>query len=117
MADLRPIALVQGNDETLHMTITPVDPAEDLTAITALEVFLKADDCTSDADPSTLKLTTASATEVVIVSQTPTQIVADAFIPGTATIPPFDRWWRVDGLGSGGARRTAEYGPATVTSV
>lgn len=117
MADLRPITLVEGNDETLHMTITPVDPAEDLTAITSLEVYLKTDDCTSDTDASTLKLTTASAAEVLIVSQTPAQIVADAFVPGSATIPAYDRWWRVDGVGGSGARRTAEYGPVTVTSV
>lgn len=117
MADQRPITLREGNDETLRMTIVPDDPTEDLTAVTSIEVYLKTERCTSDTDPSTLKLTSANPAQVQITSQTMTQIVALAHIPGTALTPPYGRFWRADGLGSGGARRTAMFGPVTVVDL
>jgi hypothetical protein len=117
MADLRPITLRENNDETLRMTIVPCDPTEDLTAVTSLEVLLKTSRCTSDTDPSTLLLSSSVPAEVQITSQTAAQIIALAHIPGTALTPPYERFWRVDGLGSSGARRTAMFGPVTVVDL
>lgn len=117
MADQRPITLREGNDETLRMTITPDDPSEDLTAVTAVEVYLKTSRCVSDSDPSTLLLSSTNPTQVQITTHTAAQIVALAHIPGTALTPPYERFWRADGLGSGGARRTAMYGAVTVVDL
>ena len=117
MADARPITLREGNDESLRLTITPDDPGEDLTAIALVEVYLKTDRCVSDTDPTTVKLSSSDPTQVQITSQTTTQLVAVAHIPGTDLTPPYGRFWRVDGVGASGARRTAMYGPVTVVDL
>ncbi len=117
MADARPITLREGNDETLRLTIVPDDPGEDLTAVTAIEVYLKMSRCVSDGDPSTLLLSSTNPAQVQITSQTTAQIVALAHIPGAALTPPYERFWRADGLGGSGARRTAMYGPVTVVDL
>lgn len=117
MADARPITLRENNDETLRLTIVPDDPADDLTTIAFIEVYLKTDRCVSDTDPSTLTLSSTDPTQVQIISQSTSQLVAVANIPRAALTPPYDRFWRADGLGSSGARRTAMYGPVTVVDL
>ncbi len=116
MATLRPITLHEDNDETLLLTITPDDPAEDLTGVTSLELFLKPDNCTEDTAAGVLALSTADATEMIITGQTATQITAEAYIPASALSTPAGRFWHVDGLNAT-KRRTAMYGPVSVVNL
>jgi hypothetical protein len=115
MADKRALTLRERNDETLSITITGCDPAEDLAAVTVVEVILKADTCNADTDG--LVLTSANPAQVSIVSRTANQINVLAYVPASALIEPYNRVWRVDGIGPGGARRTAMYGPVTVVNL
>lgn len=114
MADRVALTLHEGNDETLLLTIVREVDTDDLTTITALELFLKYDSCDADDAVTTLELTTGSG--ITITSQTAAQILATAVIPATALSGSFDRFWRVDGL-VGSARRTAMYGPVTVVNL
>lgn len=116
MADLRPITLHEGNDETLLLTITPEDPAESLLPVTSLELYLKADPCVADTAPGVLKLTTANPAQMTITAHTAAQIIALAFIPAAALAAPYRRFWHVDGL-VGVLRRSAMYGPVTVVDL
>lgn len=110
------ITLHENNDETLNITITPVDVTEDLTSISVLELYLKEDSCFSDSDAE-LVLTSADASEINITSQTASEIVAEAFIPASALTSPYDRFWRLDALNAGGDRQTALYGPVVVINL
>lgn len=117
MATQAPLTLFENNDETLSLTITPVDPDDDLTMITTLELYLKPQNCASDADPLVLVLTSANPNEIVINTQTASLIEAEAFIPASALLDPYDRFWRLDALNAAGERRTALYGPVDVVNL
>jgi hypothetical protein len=117
MADRRPITLRERNDEILLLTITPEVEGDDLTAIDIVEVYLKTDPCLSDTDPTTLLLSSSDPTQVHITAQSATQITARAFIPASALIGSYDRFWRTDGVTAAAKRRTAMYGPVTVTDL
>jgi hypothetical protein len=117
VADRRPIALHERNDEQLLLTINRQDPGDDLTVITIVEVYLKTESCQSDSDPATLALTSADPAQVLVTSVSAAQILATVYIPAAALVGPYDRFWRVDGLTAGGARRTAMYGPVTVVDL
>ena len=113
MPALVPITLSQGNAETVTITITRTVATDDLTLITVLRLILKPDRCTADNASTALTLTTTNPAQMVITSQTASQIVASAYIPAAALTEPYSRWWRVD-AGVGTAYRTALYGPVTV---
>lgn len=113
MATRDPITLHQGNDETVLITITPDVTGDDLTAVTAVELYLKIDACDGDDATTTVKLDSGSATELVITAQSATEITAEAYIPASALSSAYPRFYRVDGL-VGAARRTAVYGPVKV---
>lgn len=110
---LAPITLRQGNAETIRATITRDDPTDDLATVTKLQLVLKASQCVSDSDSSSLVLSTTNSAQMIIVSQTSAQIVVEAYIPSTALASPYSRWWRIDAY-VGTIYRTALYGPVTV---
>jgi hypothetical protein len=107
----------EGNDETIAVTITSTDPNDDLTQILTLEFYLKSDSCVADDGPSTVILTSADAAEILITSQTADEIQAEVFVPGTALIEPYDRFWHLDALTGTGLRKTALYGPVVVVNL
>lgn len=111
------LILHEENDETVLMNITSDDLADDLTDVVLLEFYLKTDSCVPDSDPLTLLLTSADANEVDILTQTMDLITAEAYIPASALLEPYDRFWRVDAITSGGLRRTAMYGPVSVVDL
>lgn len=117
MATQVALTLHEANDETLSLEITPVDSDDDLSTITTLELYLKPQNCASDLDPLVLVLTSADPNEIVINTQTTALIEAEAFIPATALLDPYDRFWRLDALNAGGDRRTAMYGPVDVINL
>lgn len=111
------IILHENNDETLAIAIVREDPVDDLTAVVALELYLKPDACTPDDDPATLKLTSADPAQISIaLPRTADRIDATAYIPRTALADPYNRWLRVDGVNSSGQRRTAISELVTVTN-
>lgn len=116
MATREDITLHENNDETLLLTIDRVLSTDDLTTVATLELYLKEDACQTDADAELL-LTSAVSSELVIDAQSAAQITARAFIPASALSGPYERFWRVDGLGGGGDRRTAIYGDVTVVNL
>lgn len=118
MADNAPITLNEGNDETVLLTITATaDPGgDDLTAVTSLEFYLKADECDSDAEAELL-LTSANILELEILTQTATEMTAEAHIPAAALAGPYPRFYKVDALSGTGQRRTALYGRVTVNNL
>lgn len=116
MATLTPITLYEGNTETMTATISRVDPADDLSTATGLEMILKDRVCTPDTATGVVVLSSADPTEITITTQTAATIVATIVVPTSATNPPYDRVWRLDVL-FGAARRTAMYGPATVVDL
>lgn len=113
MSALAPITLHQGNAETISISITRSDSTDDLTLITSLRLVMKPDRCTSDASTTATVLTTANPAQMVIVSQTAALITAEAYIPASALVDPYNRWWHVDAF-VGLLYRTALYGPVTV---
>lgn len=113
MPALVPITLSQGNAETVTVTVTRTVATDDLTLVTSLRLVMKPDRCTADNASTSLTLSTANPAQMVITSQTASQIVARAYIPAAALAEPYSRWWRVD-AGIGAAYRTALYGPVTV---
>lgn len=117
MATQVPLVLHENNDETLSLEVTPVDSDDDLSTITTLELYLKPQNCASDLDPLVLVLSSTDPNEIVINTQTPTLIEADAFIPASALLDPYDRFWRLDALNASGERRTALYGPVDVVNL
>lgn len=117
MATQVSLTLHENNDETISLEITPVDSDDDLTTITSLELYLKPQNCASDSDPLVLVLTSADPSEIVINTQTASLIEAEAFIPGSALLDPYDRFWRLDALNATGQRRTALYGPVDVVNL
>lgn len=116
MPTLVPLVMREHNDEVIRMTIVPDDPSESLLSVSQLLVYLKDDACTSDSATSTVVLSTVDPTEVVIISQTAAQIVAEAFIPSATIATPYPRIWRVD-VYIGAFHRTALYGPVTITAM
>lgn len=118
MADERPITLREGNDEVLKLTITRDDPTDDLLGVETLQLFLKPDVCAGDTDLGVLQLSSTDPTQITLDAQTSAQILATAYIPRSALSGAYSRFWRVDGLGSGGVpRRTAMYGPVKVVNL
>lgn len=115
MADMVPITVTEGNDETIVTTINRVYLADDLMLITKIEFWLKDDDC--DDDAGALLLSSSDPTQAVVDSQTSAQIVMRVFLPAAALVGSYPRFYRVDGLTSSGKRRTAVYGPVTVNNV
>lgn len=113
MPDKRPITLAENNDETLLLTITRKYATDDLTTVTAVEVYLKTDQCQDDGAAGVLRLSSTDPSELVVTSMTADAITAEAYVPAAATTPPYDRWWHADVL-AGAARRTAMYGPVQI---
>ena len=103
----------EANDETIRMTIVPDDPSENMLLVSSLRTYVKASSCDLDGDANTLVLTTANPAQMVIVSHTATQIVAEAFVPASYLAKPYDRVWRVD-VHIGSTHRTALYGAVSV---
>lgn len=116
MPAIVPITLHQGNAETISITITRSDPSDDLTLVTTLKTIIKPDQCTSDTANTVITLSTSNATQMVILTQTSAQITAEAYIPASALVDPYDRWWRVDAY-VGTNYRTALYGAVTVVDL
>lgn len=112
-----PLTLVENNDQVIAMTITPEDSGDDLTDVTGLELYLKTSPSFADSDPTTLILTSADASEIDIDTQTATEITARAFVPATAVVDPYNRFWHLDAIGVGDTRRTAFYGNVDVINV
>lgn len=108
------LTLHEENDETVSITITSDDPDDDLTDVVLLEFYLKTDSCVPDSDPLTVLLTSDDPAEIGILTQTADLIEAEVYIPGSDLLDPYDRFWRIDAITSGGLRRTAIYGPVTV---
>lgn len=106
----------QANDETIRMTIVPDDPAENMLLVSSLRTYVKASSCDADSDANTLVLTTANPAQMVIVSHTATQIVAEAFVPASYLAKPYDRIWRVDAH-VGSTHRTAVYGAVSIVDL
>lgn len=113
MGTLQTITLRQGNSEIVAITITRDVATDDLTLITSLKMIMKPDTCTTDTATTVLTLSTAVPAQMVITSQTAAQITAEAYIPASALVDPYDRWWRVDAY-VGATYRTALYGPVIV---
>lgn len=113
MPSVVPLTLRQSNDEIIDLVITASNPLDDLSLVTSLTVIIKQDPCTSDTDLSTVTLTTADPTKVVITAQTATQIDATVYVSAAVLANPYDRWWRVD-VYIGTSKRTAMYGPITM---
>lgn len=116
MTTLQDITLHQGNTEQLLLTITRVDPTEDLTLITGLTVIIKDDPCVTDTATGVTTLTSANPAQITITTQTSSQITATAYLPATLTASPYNRWWRCDAH-VGTAYRTAIYGTVTVVDL
>jgi hypothetical protein len=110
------LTLHERNDETIAVTVVPVTPGDDLSAVTGLEFVLKPSTCDDDDDPAALLLTSEADGGITIQSHTPTQITAQVQIPATALTETYPRAWRLDGL-NGAARRTALYGTVTVVNL
>lgn len=108
-----PLTLRQSNDEIIDVVITPSSVLDDLTLVTQLVCVLKPDQCTADSDVSELTLTSADPTEIVVTAQTAASISATIYVPASALLLPYSRWWRVDAY-VGTAKRTALYGPVTM---
>jgi hypothetical protein len=106
----------EGNDETIRMTIVPDDPAENMLLVSSLRTYVKSSACDSDTDVNTLVLTTANPTQMVIVSHTVGQLVAEAYVPAAYLVRAFDRTWRVDAH-VGSTHRTAMYGNVSVVDL
>lgn len=117
MAIRVPLVLHENNDETVAITITGEDPDEDLSAISSLELYLKIAPSYADDDLTTLVLTSSDITEIDILTQTTTEITAEAYIPKTALVAPYDRFWHLDALTGTGLRKTAFYGPVDVVNL
>lgn len=111
------VTLYEGNTQVIVATITPDDPADDLTTATGVVAVIKDDPCTADTAVGVVTLSSTDSAQVNITAQTVTEIVAEITIPPSVTIPPYERWWRVDVLFGPTARRTATYGPVTVVDV
>lgn len=116
MPALVPITLHQANAETVTFTITRTVATDDLTLVTSLKLILKQSPCTADTDSTSLTLSSTNPTQIVISSQTTSQITARAYIPATSLVDPYERWWRVDAY-IGTSYRTAIYGPVTVVDL
>jgi hypothetical protein len=114
MADLVPITLTEGNDETILVTINRMYLADDLLTITSIEFYLKDSDCVDDA--GALLLSSTDAGQVLILTQTSAQITAHVFVPASSLRGSYARFYRVDGL-IGVRRRTAVYGTVTMNDV
>ena len=102
----------EDNDEIVDITLTAVGSAN-LAAVTSLVMILKPSVCDGDTGDGVLTLTSASADQILITSQTTTTLTATAFVPRTYLAAPYERAWRLD-LISGSTRHTALYGSITV---
>lgn len=115
MATQQAITLNENNDENVIVTITTNQPsvgtALDLTG-KSIEAYLKAGAATPDTDGSTWKGSTTLGTVVV---NDAAGGVAELLIPA-ASITTSMTWWRVDVIASG-KRKTAVFGPVTVTDL
>lgn len=110
------LVMRQGNDETIQMTIFPSDPSENMLLVSGLRTYLKSSSCAGDSDADTLVLTTANPTQMIIVSHTSAQIVAEAFVPASYLAQPYPRTWRVDAH-VGSTHRTAMYGDVSIVDL
>lgn len=117
MATKADITLVENNDQIIAVTISPDDPGDDLTDVTGLELYLKTNPTFADDDPTTLVLTSADSSEISIDTQTATSITARAFVPASALVDPYDRFWHLDAIGAASSRRTALYGAVDVINL
>lgn len=116
MGSLTPLTLLQRNTETIAVTITPDDVADDLTTITRLTATIKESPCVADTASGVVTLSSADPTEITILTQVAAEITAEVYLPATITTPPHGRWWRLDAW-IGTAYRTALYGPITVVDL
>jgi len=107
------LTLRQSNDEIIDVVITPNSALDDLSLVTQLVAVLKPDQCTTDTDASTLTLTSNDPTQIVITAQTALSISATVYVPASALLVPYNRWWRLDAY-VGTLKRTALYGLVTL---
>lgn len=109
------LTIPEGNDAVVAWTVTPDDPTEDLTSITELRLYIKADSCADDDDPATVVLRSTDPAQLQVTSFTPSEIRGLAYFPRLTG--SYDRLWRLDGLTAAPKRRTALYGPIHVTDL
>lgn len=114
MADNVPLTFIEGNATTVAFTITPASATDDLSAVASVRLVLKADGCDDDADAEVV-LTSADATELVLLTQTPAEITGEAYVP--ALTEAYPRLYRIDAIAGDGSPRTAVYGRVTVTNL
>lgn len=119
MATKAPITLRQLNDETLLLTITPDDAEGDLTTVTEIRVVIKDDACVADEAAGVLTLSSTDPSQVLVTTFSAEKIIAQAFVPGSALVEPYPRFWRTDALtgpvnAPNRPRRTALYGPVSI---
>lgn len=116
MATQVPLTLHQANDEVIDVVVTPVVSTDDLSLVSQLRVLLKSGRCIADTDSSVVTLTSAAPSQITITAQTATRIDATVYVPGSALVEPYERWWRLDAY-VGATHRTAMYGPVTVVDL
>lgn len=116
MATQTPLTLHQSNDEAIDLVITPVVTTDDLSLVTQLRFYLKPDQCTTDTDSTVTLLTSADPAQITITAQSATQVAATVYVPASALVEPYGRWWRVD-VYVGTTKRTAMYGPVAVVDL
>lgn len=105
-----PLTLYEGNDETLHVTITSNIAGFTLVGKT-IETFLKANRATVDGDAGVWKGSTSTG-EVVIVDADEATVAVPASVVTTTK-----GWWRCDVIDGTGKRKTAGYGPVTIVDL
>lgn len=116
MAAVVPLTFRQGNDEIVDLVITPATVGDDLSLVTSLVFILKPDPCTADTATTATRLTSAIPAQITVTAQSTAQISATVYIPASALIDPYRRFWRVDAY-VGLTHRTALYGPVTVVDL
>lgn len=112
MATYQELRLGQRNDEDVALAICQEDAVTplDLTTATAIELYLKPNAQTDDADPDVITLTLADGD---ITLTDPAAGLCTAAIPATDLATAGTRWWRLDATVDG-HRKTALYGVLTV---
>lgn len=116
MASVVALTLHQSNDEIVDLVITPAVVGDDLSLVTSLVFILKPDQCTADTASTATRLTSAVPAQITITAQSAAQISASVYVPASALLDPYSRWWRVDAY-VGLTHRTAMYGPVTVVDL
>lgn len=108
------LALFEENTDTITVTVTKAADGtpEDITGAT-IEVFFKTSASMADDDLSTVKASTADSS--VTITDGPNG-KAMFNVPADAVASPVSKFWRLDVV-NGTSRRTALYGPVTITDL